>query len=89
MVWVLTHTSVPASCEAVAAMVRDELNRTLGGTSLDELTSRAERSKGQALTGMLRYNKDAVHGDMHVWLTPIASNAAVSYVIFVREEQSK
>src|SRR5258705_6681300 len=81
---VLTRTNEPASCAAVAVVIRDELNRSL--SALDELTVQAGRSDGQPLTGMLRYNKDAVHGDVHVWLTPITSNAAVSYVIFVREE---
>jgi hypothetical protein len=68
-------------------LILDELNKALTGTSLDELTVRAGRSEGQPLTGMLRYNKDRVHGDMHVWLTPDASNAAVCYVIFLREER--
>ena len=83
---VLSQTNEHATCEAVAVVIRDELNRSLNGGSLDELTQRPGRSVGHPLTGMLRYNKDAVHGDMHVWLTPISSNAAVSYVIFVREE---
>lgn len=83
---VLSQTNEHATCEAVAVIIRDELNRSLMGGSLDELTQRSGRSVGQPLTGMLRYNKDAVHGDMHVWLTPISSTAAVSYVIFVRED---
>ena len=83
----LTRTNELANAEAVAVLIRDELNRSLNGNSLDELTGRPGRSNGQSLTGMLRYNKEAVHGDMHVWLTPVTSNAGVSYVIFVREER--
>jgi len=85
----LTRTSGPATCSAIAVFIRDELNRALGGTALDELTARPAQSEAEPLTGMLRYNKGAVHGDVHVWLTPNASNAAVSYVIFVREERLK
>jgi hypothetical protein len=84
---VLTSSEKPATSEAIAVLIRDELNKVLNGISLDELTVRAGRSEGQPLTGMLRYNKDRVHGDMHVWLTPDASNAAVCYVIFLREER--
>ena len=86
---IITRPSEPATCDAVAVVIRDELNKVLSGTSLDELTVRAGRSQGQPLTGLLRYNKDSVHGDMHVWLTPVGSNAAVSYVIFLREERLK
>jgi len=75
--------------EAIAVVIRDELNKTLNHTALDELTVRAGDPEGQPLTGMLRYNKDSVHGDMHVWLTPVASNGVMSYVIFVREERMK
>ena len=52
-----------------------------------ELTVGAGHSEADPLTGMLRYNKDSVHGDMYVWLMPNRTNAAVSYVIFVREER--
>jgi hypothetical protein len=86
---VIAHTNQLTTCKEVALLIRNELNRSLSGSSLDELTGRAGNSDDQSLTGMLRYNKDTVHGDMHVWLTPIASNAAVSYVIFVREERLK
>ena len=86
---VLGGTQKEARGEAVAVLIRDELNRALNGSSLDELTVRASRSEGHPLTGMLRYNKDGVHGDMHVWLVPDATNSAVSYVIFVREERLK
>jgi len=85
---VTTRTQSQAGTEAVAFLIRDELNRALSGDVLDELTGRAGPSEAQPLTGMLRYNKDHVHGDLHAWLMPVASNA-VSYVIFVREEQLK
>jgi hypothetical protein len=86
---VLARTNELTTCKEVAVVIRDGLNRSLNGSSLDELTVRAGRANDQPLTGMLRYNKDAVHGDMHVWLTPVASNTGVSYVIFVREERLK
>jgi hypothetical protein len=86
---VVTRTPEPTACNAIAVVIRDELNRALTGTSLDELTTRTGHSEAEPLMGMLRYNKNAVHGDVHVWLTPITSNAAVSYVIFVREERLK
>jgi hypothetical protein len=86
---VLSGTQKQSDCEAIAVLIRDTLNRTLSGGSLDELTVGATPSEGSPLTGMLRYNKDSVHGDMHVWLMPNATNAAVSYVIFVREERLK
>jgi hypothetical protein len=76
-------------CEAVATLIRDELNKTLGHGSLDQLTVGAPRPEGHALTGMLLYNQDQVHGDMYVWLTPAVSNSAISYVIFLREERLK
>jgi hypothetical protein len=85
----LTGTQKPSDCGAIAALIRDELNRTLSGSSLDALTVEPTRSAGQPLTGMLRYNKDSVHGDMHVWLMPDVANATTSYVIFVREERLK
>jgi hypothetical protein len=86
---VLTGTQKQAKCEAIAVLIRDELNRALSGGSLDELTVGAARSDGHPLTGMLRYNKDSMHGDVHVWLIPDASNTTVTYVIFVREERLK
>jgi hypothetical protein len=84
---VLSGGEQPATSEAIAVVIRDALNRALTGTSLDELTVRTGLSEGQPLTGMLRYNKDRVHGDMHVWLTPDTSKEAVCYVIFLREER--
>ena len=85
---ILTSGQKQADCESVAAVIRDGLNKTLSGVSLDELTV-APHSAGHPLTGMLQYNKDSVHGDMYVWLTPVATNAAVSYTIFLREERLK
>ena len=86
---VLTGAQKQPDCAAIAVLIRDTLNKTLSSGSLDELTVGAARSEGSPLTGMLRYNKDSVHGDMHVWLMPDTTNAAVSYVIFVREERLK
>ena len=84
---IVTDASEPAPCNALAVVIRDELNTVLSGTSLDELTAQAQRPEGQPLTGMLRYNKGSVHGDMHVWLTPMGTNSIISYVIFLREER--
>ncbi len=86
---VVMSASKPMTCDAVAVLMRNELNKVLSRTSLDELTVRTGRPEGQPLTGMLLYNKDSVHGDMHVWLTPVGTNAAISYVIFLREERLK
>lgn len=86
---VLTGAQQQTDCKAIAVVIRDALNKTLGGGPGDELTVGAAPSAKQPLTGMLRYNKDGVHGDMHVWLMPDASNTTVSYVIFVREERMK
>ena len=86
---VLTGTQQQVGCETVATLIRDELNKTLGHGALDELTVGSPHSEGHALTGMLLYNQDKVHGDMYVWLTPAVSNTAVSYVIFLREERLK
>lgn len=83
----LTGTQNPADFGAIAVLIRDELHRTLSGSFLDELTVGRMPSAGQPLTGMLRYNKDEVHGDMHVWLMPDVTNRTTSYVIFVREER--
>lgn len=86
---VLTGAEKRPDCAAIAVLIRDTLNKTLGAGSLDELTVGAGHSEADPLTGMLRYNKDSVHGDMYVWLMPNRTNAAVSYVIFVREERLK
>lgn len=73
---------------ALAVIIRNGLNKAPGGTSRDELTE--ERiSEGEPLRGMLAYSKDMVRGEMHVWLTPCASNTVISHVIFVREERLK
>lgn len=85
----LTGPQKQADCAAVAVLIRDTLDKTLGHVSHDELTVGAPRSEHQPLTGMLLYNKDSVHGDMYVWLMPIATNAAISYTIFLREERLK
>ena len=82
-----SDTRKEAQCEALAVIIRDELNKALSGNSLDELTGRPLHPEQPSLTGMLRYNKDNIHGDVYVWLTPDLSNAAVSYVIFVREDR--
>lgn len=86
---VVTGTPQQVGCEAMAILIRDELNKTLGHGSLDQLTVGTPPPEGHALTGMLLYNQDSVHGDMYVWLTPADSNTAVSYVIFLREERLK
>ena len=86
---ILTAPKARSGCETAAAIVRDSLNSALNGNCLDELTRQSTRSPGQPLTGLLRYNKDGMHGDVHVWLIPNASETTISYVIFVREERMK
>ena len=86
---VVTGTPQQVGCEAVAILIRDELNKILGHGSLDQLTVGTPPTEGHALTGMLLYNQDSVHGDMYVRLTPADSNTAVSYVILLREERLK
>jgi len=85
---VLTSGQKQADCASVAVVIRNGLNKSLSGGSLDELTG-SPQSAGHPLTGMLLYNKDSVHGDMYVWLTPIGTNETVSYTIFLREERLK
>ena len=77
------------SCSKVALAIRDSLNQSLNGTSLDELTTHTEQAnqaKVDSLNGMLLYNKDKMHGDMHVWLTSVGDGSKVNYVVFLREE---
>src|ERR1051326_1259256 len=38
---ILTRSNEPVNCESLAAVIRDELNRSMSGNSLDELTGRA------------------------------------------------
>ena len=85
----LTGAQKPLDCSAIASVIRDELNRALSDSSLDELTVGSPSVAGQPLTGMLRYNKDHMHGDLHVWLIPDASNTTVSFAIYMREERLK
>jgi hypothetical protein len=86
---VLTAPKESGGCEAAAVIVRDSLNKVLGGSCLDELTQQPGRARGQPLSGLLRYNQDGMHGDVHVWLIPDTSETTISYVIFVREEKMK
>lgn len=87
---ILVHEDGSADVNAVARIVRDEVNVALKGEALDELTDRRApgRPASAPLTGLLRYNHGQVHGDLHVWLTPIPSNAAVAYVLYVREDRT-
>ena len=80
------------SCSKVAAAIRDSLNKSLNGVALDELTVNTEQTKQvkvDSLNGMLLYNKDKFHGDMHVWLTATEDGSKVNYVVFLREEPLK
>lgn len=79
----------PRGSGAIAALIRDEINKVIQGSSLDELTARDPDSPLEPLTGMLRYNTGQTHGDAHVWLVPGIASNAVNYVIFVREERMK
>ena len=81
----LTTPAGKPGCESVAVIIRGALNKALAHDSLDELTTQ-HREKGHPLSGMLRYNKDGMHGDVHVWLIPDESETTIRYVIFVREE---
>lgn len=74
------------SCESVAILIRDDLNRAMNASCRDELTARQEPPVTKPLTGLLRYNKDGMHGDVHVWLIPDPEDVTVDYTIFVREE---
>jgi hypothetical protein len=86
---ILSGTEKPVTLDGAAVVIRDELKRILNGSPLDGLPISQSRSADQPLTGMLRYNKDDAHGDMHVWLMPDSSGTNVSYVIFVREQRLK
>jgi hypothetical protein len=77
-------TSGTNGCEAAANLLRDSL-KTVNGSFGDELCS-SDRSKGQPIVGMLMYNKDKMHGEIHIWLMPDATETTISYVIFLREE---
>ena len=88
---IATSTNL-VTCQVVATTVRDSLNRALNGVALDELTTKAGRagfSNNNALSGMLRYNKDQMHGDLFVWLTADESGRKINYVIYLREETLK
>jgi hypothetical protein len=83
-------TKTTNACETAAKVIRDALNKAIGSQALDELTGpRNNRSKDQPLTGMLRYNKDRMHGDLWVWLIPGGSETNISYVLHLREEPLK
>jgi len=85
----ISWTQKPVGCEAIAQVISGEYNKTLPG-SFDQLCVGPDsRSEGQPLTGDLIYNQAGVHGQMHVWLIPNTTNAAISYVIFLREDRLK
>lgn len=75
--------------EAAAVILRDALNKALNNSCQDELTQPSGRPPGEAISGLLRYNKDGMHGDAHVWLIPGAAAGTISYVVFLREEKLK
>ena len=84
---VVTGNGKPIQSKTIAGLLRDELNRVINGNALDELTTNADPSSERPLAGMLRYNKDGMHGDMHLWLIPDPAETSVSFVIFVREQR--
>jgi hypothetical protein len=83
---VVVSSDKPVACRAIAETVRDELDRAIESQSLDELTGRYDDQSLLPLSGMLRYNKGNMHGDVHVWLTPDSAQGSVNYVIYLREE---
>ena len=84
---IVTGSGKEIQSKTIAGLLRDELNRVINGNALDELTTNADPSSERPMGGMLRYNKDGMHGDMHVWLIPDPAETSVSFDIFVREER--
>src|SRR5665213_881186 len=85
----ITCTQKPIGCEAIAQVISGEHNKTLRGSCDQLCVGPSPRSEGQPLTGDLIYNQAGVHGQMHIWLIPNTTNAAISYVIFLREDRLK
>jgi hypothetical protein len=54
----------------------------------EELTD-TTRPAGSPLVGLIMYNKDGMHGEIHVWLLPDSTGTNINYVIFLREEPFK
>jgi hypothetical protein len=70
-------------------MISGEYNKTMNNPFNQLCVGPSQRSEGQPLIGDLIYNQSGVHGEMHVWLMPETTNAAISYVIFLREDRLK
>jgi hypothetical protein len=85
----ITSTQKQTRCAAIAGIISDQYNKTMGNPFDQLCLGPSPRSKGQPLTGDLIYNLAGVHGEMHLWLIPDNTNAAISYVIFLREDRLK
>jgi hypothetical protein len=74
-------------CETVATVIRDALNRSLGGVCHDELTGPGIPNP-IGKSGRLLYLKDGMQGEVHVWLFGEPSEATVSYAISLNEKRA-
>jgi hypothetical protein len=84
---VLTVPESTNRCETVAVVIRDALNRSLGGVCHDELTSHGIPNP-IGKSGQLLYLKGGMQGHVHVWLFDGPSEPTVSYAILLREERA-
>ncbi len=83
----VTSNTPPLTCKRIAELIRDDLKHAVGGMCLDELAVRSSLVVAtKPLTGMLRYNKDQMHGDVFVWLIPDQTDGSIHYSIFIRED---
>ena len=85
----ITSPQKQISCEGVAQVISGEHNKAVKNPFDQLCFGPGLRSEGQPLTGDLIYNQAGVHGEMLVWLIPDTTNAAISYVIFLREDRLK
>jgi len=83
----ITGTQRPIGCEAIAQVIGGECHKTLAGAGDQLCVGPNPRSEGQPLIGDLIYNRAGVQGQLHVWLIPNPTNAAISYVIFLSENR--
>lgn len=83
----ITCTQGPIGCEAIAQVIGGQYHKTLPGAGDQLGVGPSPRSEGQPLIGDLIYNRAGVQGQLHVWLIPNPTNAAISYVIFLSENR--
>ena len=84
---VLTVPESTNRCETVAVVIRDALNKSLGGVCHDELAVPGVPNP-IGKSGQLLYLKDGMQGHVHVWLFGAPSVPTVSYAILLREERA-